>query len=337
MYAENHTPFPSAIFPSSEPLDRVTTLAVTAATYRLDGGALAPSLAQQPLQLAPGPIPNDRMHLKAGVSVCATGFVYPKEGEAKRAAARLAVGDHTIDVAVFGVRVWQRSALGGGLVPSAPLPFRRVEMSWKNAFGGAVLVPSSLHTVDGEEAILPEHEEAYPFNFDGTGFYPDEARALHQPLPQIEHPEQLVRRWDDRPEPTCFAPYPVYGGLRAGFVLRDGEVLDPRQAGKLASRAAPRATFDVIAPGTTIALEGMRPGGARIAFAVPPPPVWFDLRIGDRAERLVPALDAVDIDAEALEVRLVYRAMFTYDLVEFEVRRLSVEPSPELDVVRGGR
>jgi hypothetical protein len=264
---------------------------------------------------------------KAGVSVCATGFVYAPGEKARRAEAVLAVGDREVRVAVFGARVWQRG-LGGDLAPSTPLPFDRVAMTWENAFGGSVMVPSSRHSVDGEEAILPEHPEGYPLNFDGTGFYTTPAQAHHRPLPRIEHPEQLIERLDDRPEPVSFAPYPVYGGLRASFVLGEGPTIDPSRVGWLASRAAPRTTFAAIPEGTPIVLQGMRPQGARLAFAVPAPPVHFAMSVGEAASTTIPSLDAVDIDAEAAEVRFLYRADVTYDLVQFELRRLSIVPSP---------
>src|SRR6185295_6896186 len=99
-------------------------------------------------------------------------------------------------------------------------------------------------------------EAVYPFNLEGTGYYLDRDEARDQPLPQLEHPEQLVERWDDRPEPACFAPYPLYGGLRGATVVRDKEI-DLTRVGRLPSRSAPRTTFDRLEPGTRIAIDGM--------------------------------------------------------------------------------
>jgi len=327
MRFANDTPLPAAIFPSSESRDRIRAVVIAAITYRIREQRLSLVAAQRPLALASGPIPNDRMVNKAGASVCATGFVYAPGGEARRGQATLAVGEREATVEAFGPRVWQKG-LGGDLTPSAPLPFQRVAMTWKNAFGGSVMVPSSRHSVDGEDAILPEHPEAHPLNFDGTGFYTTEEQAHHRPLPPLEHPEQLIERWGDRPEPVSFAPYPVHGGLRAKFVLGEGATIDPSRVGWLASRAAPRTTFTAIPEGTPIALEGMRPRGAALAFTVPPPPVRFAMSVGEAESTITPSLDAVDIDAEAAEVRFCYRADVVFDLVKFELRRLSVVPSP---------
>jgi hypothetical protein len=44
---------------------------------------------------------------------------------------------------------------------------------------------------------------------------------------------------------------------------------------------------------------------------------------------VVPGLDAVDLDAEAAEVRLLWRAAVTYDLVQYEHRRARLEPTDD--------
>jgi hypothetical protein len=317
----NDTPLEAAMVPTCEAHgDAVTALFLCAVTYRAEDGVLALAPAQRPLLLAPGlPYPNDAMFFKAGVSVCATGFVYPRDREGRQGVASLRAGAAEAAIAAFGVRVWEPALVSGALVPSRPLPFERVAMTWKNAFGGIVEEPAGVLQVDGEEAFLPAHESGYPLNFDGTGFYTDARRALNQPLPQLEHPGQLLAHWDDRPEPVSFAPCPLWSGLRAQFVMCGGR-LDPTRIHRIPSRAAPRTTFERLDPGTQITLSGMRPSGAAISFAVPPSPVTVDLSVGGRAEQAGPALDAVDIDAEAREVRFVYRAAVTYDLVQFELR-----------------
>ncbi|AUX40056.1 uncharacterized protein SOCE26_014520 [Sorangium cellulosum] len=328
----NDTPLPAAMIPNAEEDDRVTAIFLAAITYRIAGGRLALAPAQRPLLLDPElPYPHDGMLQKSVASVCATGFVYPKEARAREATAVLRVGDRDAAIVAYGPRVWQR-ALGGGLTPSAPLAFERVEMSWQNAYGGVVQEPARVVRLDeedgGGEAFLPEHEGGYPHNFEGKGFATDAARALDRPLPQLEHPEQLIRRWDDRPEPVCFAPYPLWGGLRAASVWHDQQ-FDPGGTSKLTSRAAPRTTFDAIPPGTRIALFGMRPGGEALVFEAPAPPVAVAVAVGGTSERIVPALDAVDIDAEAAEVRLLWRMSVSYGLVQLEHRRARLEATED--------
>jgi hypothetical protein len=325
----NNTPLPATMIPTSEEGDRISALFLCAIKYRIEDDRLAVTRDQWPLLLGhTQPFPNDAVLLKKGVSVCAMGSVYPQSGEARVAAATMRVGTETRTIAVFGPRVWEKSIVTGVLSPSQPLPFKSVAMAWQNAFGGVVRQPASVVTLDGEEAFLPAHESGYAYNLDGVGFYTDARHALGQPLPQLEDPAQLIETWNTYPEPVCFAPCPLWSGLRARFVMRDGQ-FDVSRINRVASRAAPRTTFDQIEPGAIIALGGMRRGGERLSFATPPSPVDVVVTVGGASERVPLALDAVDLDAEAAEVRLLFRATVTYELVQFDVREATLEPTSD--------
>lgn len=316
MKLTNTTGLPAALVRSSESDDRITALLVAAVTYRIEGARVSPAPSQRPLDLeGRGPIPGDAMLLKDCASICVTGFVYG-EG-ARRATARLRAGDLDVSIAAFGPRVWRAGA--GSLSPTDPLPFERAAMTWKNAYGGSARRRAMVMKVGGEDALLPPHEAVYPYNPEGAGYYLDREEAVNQPLPQLEHPDHLISRWDDRPEPTCFAPYPLWGGLRGATVVRGKEV-DLTHVGRLPSRAAPRTTLEKIAAGAEVIVEGMRPRGEALRFAVPAPPVALVVSVGREEERFAPAVDAVDVDAEAGEVRVLYRAAFTYPLVPGERR-----------------
>lgn len=329
----NDTPLPAVMIPNGGGDDSITTLFSCAITYRIANRHLEIASRQRPLLLESiDNLPPDTIFAKDVVGVCATGFVYPTKGEqAREAMAALRVGAVDTQLIAFGTRVWRRGAWGG-LAPSAPLPFDRVAMIWENAYGGMTEEPAQIVELDGEEAFVPEYESGFPLNFSGKGFHTNESRAVDKPLPQLEDPRNLVQRWDDRPEPLCFAPYPLWGGLRAQHLLKDKH-FELSGVSKLGSRAAPRTTFDEIAPGTEILLAGMRPRGEILQFAVPPVPVRILVRVGNSSEIQIPRLDGIEIDAEANEVRLVYRAKVTYGLVQFEERRAVMEPSEHFPVL----
>jgi len=331
MLLINRTPLPVAMVPNAEEDDSITSLWLCAATFDIGRDRLRFSEEARPLRLvAEPPEIGDGYLTKAGTSVCATGFAYAPGGEALRSEARLFVGDQCLTVLVLGERTW-REMQGGTLVPSLPRPFDRVAMSWENAFGGSVIMPTRLQkTAHGEEAILPEHPEAYSENSDGKGFYTEAAGAVGQPLPQLEDPDKPVERWDDRPDPLCFAPYPMYGGLRARFLV-ESDVVDFTRHPHVLSRGCPRTTFGEIAFGTRIAVTGMRPGGEVLSFEVPEPPVTADVKVGKRHRRLTLYVDAIDIDAEKANVRIVYRALFSYPLVRYEERSCIVLPSSSFE------
>lgn len=320
MQVTNETPLPAALVPSSEETDEITALVLVAATWTIAEDGLRLAREQRALRLhATDEYPHDAHFLKDSVSVCATGHVYAPEEGVRRATAKLVVGDVEHAIAAFGPRVWQEGLVPGTLVPTEPLPFDAIAMTWRNAYGGTTFAATSVVKLDGEEAIVPEHDDAFPLNVDGTGFYRTRDQALLSPLPQLEHPEHLIQAWDDRPEPVCFAPYPLYGGMRAASIVRDKRV-DLGLLGRLPSKGAPRSTFASVPPGTAIRLEGMRPRGGVLAFTVPPPPAFVEVSVGAASVRVEPALDAVDIDADAGEVRLLHRATVRYGLVQYEQR-----------------
>lgn len=330
MHLVNDTPLPAVLIRNAEASDYITALLVACATFTIGEEGLSLSEQQKPVVVQhPGGLAGDAHFEKSGASVCATGHVYAPRGEARSADATLLVGEQTLRVRAFGVRVWQESLLGDRLTPTSPLPFQRVPMTWEKAYGGAVKRSASVIVMEGEEVIVPPHEEAFALNQIGTGYYPDRKLAVDQPLPQLEDPEQLIQSPKDHPEPVCFAPYSLGGGLRASFIMKDG-VPDPTLAGRMFSRAAPRNTFAELRPGTRIELSGMRPGGELLAFELPAPPCAAEVHLEGRVAPVAFRVDALDIDAEAASVRVVYRARFRYGLVQLERRHVRLFPADAL-------
>lgn len=337
MNLRNETPLEIALVRSSEPTDEVIVLVVCALTCRVgDGAPLVLAPRQRPLRLVDDTAETgevaDGHFLRVGVHVCAHGFVHPLEPGGAEGLATLRVGEIERHVAAFGTRVWSQGAFG--LAPSPPLPFERVAMSWDNAYGGHVRNPTTFLEHEGEEVIVPEHPVAHVLNPGGKGFFVTEQQAKGSPLPQLESPNQRIKAWDDRPEPACFAPYPVWGGMRARAVFdgRDGKV-DLARTPTLFSRAAPPQVFEDLPAGARVTLGGMLPGRERLSLTVPPPPVRASCRIGDEVTDLSMRLDAIDLFAEEREARFVYRAKHVYPLVQYELREMVCEGTPVLDAM----
>lgn len=206
-------------------------------------------------------------------------------------------------------------------------------MEWRHAFGGTVMRPWSCHRIDGDDVLLPGAPSHFPDNPHGTGFYLEECEE--GPLPLLENPDDRLRAFDHWPKPRCFAPYPLEGARRAELIV-EGERIRRSEIGRLSTRAAPELTFDSLEAGTPIVLGGMRPKGEPLAFSLPAPPFVGRLTVGPDEATVTPHLDAVDIDAEAAQVRLVYRAPFAYDLVRRERRELLVLPDGALEALPRG-
>jgi len=327
MLFVNHTPLPAALIPCAEGGDDMTVLAVAAVTCAIGAehpGGLHVVREQRAVERGNERVfPGDDHFIREGVSVTASGYVYAPDGKGTRADASLEVGEEKRLVRVFGPRVWQEGVFGA-LSPTAPRPFDRVPMSWELAYGGAVLRKTSVVKHEGREYIAPEHPVASPYNVEGMGFYLERGDAIEKPLPQLEHPDEPIRAWDDRPKPVCFAPYPLDGGMRP-LALLSGEKYDLNRMGRLTSRAAPWLVFSSIAPGTPVTLRGMRPKGQALSFVVPEAPVSLRVILGRALFRLEARLDAIDIDAEQAEARFVFRCPFRFGLVQNEQREVHLE------------
>jgi Uncharacterized protein conserved in bacteria (DUF2169) len=329
MICINNTPLPAILVPNAEAGDDIAALLVASVTYRFVGGAkpseaLVLTREQRPiLRGMDGEAPGDDVFVRAGVSVIATGSVHAAGGEARRAEAVLRVGSTSRTVVAFGPRVWQRGAMG--LTPSQPRSFDRIPMTWESTYGGRVRRPPSIVQHGGRDVIVPEHEVASPWNPEGTGFYLEERQAENHALPLLEDAAALVSKWDDRPEPLCFAPYPTRGGLRALAALdREGRV-DFNLAARLTNRAAPRMVFTDVPVDTLVSISGMRSDGETLAFELPPSPVFLEVDLDGATTRLDPKVDAVEIETDRGDVRLVYRTLFRYPLIQEALRIARLE------------
>jgi hypothetical protein len=332
----NHTPLPGVLIPCAEAGDEMTSLVVCAVTFAItpsssgnvpEGQTLALAPVQRPVEVGfQKPTPADDHFVRAGVSVTAAGFVHAPGGKATKADASLVVGEEKRVVRAFGPRVW-RDGMFGVLSATAPLAFDRVPMRWDLAYGGTLLRKASTTKYQGRDYIVPEHPAGFPQNLEGTGFYLDREGAVDKPLPQLEHPDVPIRAWEDRPAPVCLAPYPLRGGMRPLALVRDDEKVDLNRIGRLTAPAAPWLVFPEVPARTPIVLRGMRPRGEALAFQVPECPVSVRAILGPARFHLPMRLDAVDIDAEAAEVRFVFRVAFTYALIRYELREAYLEPT----------
>lgn len=97
--------------------------------------------------------------------------------QACRVAASL--GTLRKELFVIGDRYWN------GNIASDPVPFTEMPLDWEHAFGGTDYTRNPL----------------------GRGYEPIQVDGRKiQPLPNVEHPNQLVTHPNHRPEPACYGP-----------------------------------------------------------------------------------------------------------------------------------
>jgi hypothetical protein len=290
--------------------------------YRITAGGLVP-LADPPAPAPHDPPDTSIYAVWQGVSVTVAGHVH---GPTKPPFARLVqlrVGEVVRKIAVFGVRVWEK-AIFGGLTPSAPRPFDRMELSLERAYGGGFDVPPGL--VPHSDLPHPGYRHNHPLNPKGVGFYPDERAATHAPLPSFERPGALLQRWNDSPEPVAFSPCRELVGWRAQalgqrymqeHLARGGtreNLPPPTPSFRVLHHAPPELIFDEVTVGTRIEVEGLSEGPARLS--VPACLVRLAVQPVSKAGAVVepaPRLRSIHIDADRGLVLAVHALAFRYD------------------------
>ncbi|MDI3291754.1 DUF2169 domain-containing protein [Polyangium sp. 15x6] len=279
-------------------------------------------LVTGPMEHSPTDPPDVTKHpLWRGTSVTASGDVLGPSRPPFVRAVQFAIGNEVRRLAVFGNRHWDTSLLGG-LVASEPAAFHSIPMSFERAFGGSYILPPGL--LPGTDLPHPGGEVSYPLNEHGIGFYPDKNAAVDAPLPNLELADQLLKQWNDQPEPGCFAPCPDLVALRLRHVGVDHPIIGPEDAitpafqAKFASRAFTMSlhhapgylVFDELAPGTPIQLVGL--GKAIIRFSLPESRLRVTLRRGQNRTDVPPRIRSVHVDAEKMTVSCVYGYEFRY-------------------------
>ena len=174
-------------------------------------GTLVVAPRQQPVRLAPVYVGEpgasslrydiDLVYKKPATDILVHGNAHATKGSTVTSTnVGFRVGNITKELIVFGDRVWKSTALG--LVMTDPEPFERLPVIWERAYGGSA---------DRERKVWDIRNPV------GTGFISRRADAPGTKLPNVEHPDSLIRAWDDRPVPAGFGPIDRHWSQRAKY------------------------------------------------------------------------------------------------------------------------
>ncbi len=197
MKLDNRTAFAAGTIPLDGPEERPLLVVVVKATFDLAAAPdVRPAAEMLPLDYADDLVETERGPLtraEADVApprpctdVLVTGRACAPRGKRVPSLdARVRVGAVDKTVRVFGERTWRGRAFGGDLAPSEPVPFAEAAIDWTQAFGGAQCPENPL----------------------GVGFFVEKTKKKEvedTPLPAVEDPARLIRRWTDHPQPAGF-------------------------------------------------------------------------------------------------------------------------------------
>lgn len=320
MELENCTQLEAALLRGDLP-DGERTLAVVVAKasavidstglMTLDLALRAP-VCHEPVPHPHGQIPADLAPRKQGLDVLALGQAYHPtlEGGGESEVA-VSVHDQRRTLRVFGERCWYRSH-GGDWRVTPPQPFSLLSLSFLNAYGGS--------SFDAQGRDCP-----HPLNLDGKGFVACEEAIDGTPLPNLEHPEQLIQSWRDQPRPCSLAPAPRQLTVDAEQLAADQQSARARKEpfrvpAALWNDAVPRFRFEEALPGAAVSLSGM--SEQRIHGRLPELRLWADVQVGMGELRTPLRLDTLLWLPEERRALFTYRGSFTYRFVPRETRRV---------------
>lgn len=355
MKLTNHTPYPAKLMKNISPSPgRMMSCSIVRALFDVTtDGHMVPCTDQDwPVGASPGDTPfgprsGDKPFYTGGVDILLGGRVYQL---GRRVESRL---DISLEVGrifrrlftIFGDRRWVR-AKDGSLVPSTPDVFGSMLLSDSLTFGGTTTAKN------GQMA-------QYGPNPRGRGYYLSEAAAEGQLLPNIEDPNQLIQRYDERPLPPGIGFYPENGSLRpqaaidhpglAGVLGQTGAKAGNTQpipndllvgpdnlTPVLFNQAHPNMVIPAEKspkPGDLIRLSNGRKDGTSLDFVLPRGGFHLHVQLENR-EKVVPLhLDQIGIIAGEARVLLSYRTVIEYRLVQHERRMCSLYQGPVPDEI----
>jgi hypothetical protein len=242
---------------------------------------------------------------KPATDVVLLGHAVAPRAGATEVTVALRAGSLQQQAIVFGERAWFKSL--GQVSASKPRPFEKIPLVWERAFGGW----------DRSHADPARHvcEARNPV---GRGARPSKSFEEGLRLPNIEDPQQPLRRFGDAPAPVGFGFVSPHWQPRAALAGSFDERWQQERA-PLLPRNFDRRHLNAAAPGLTaagylrgdeaIAAVGVQAQGA-LRFALPglpPPRVEISFREGED-QAVTTNLDTVIIDADQRRVLLLWRA-----------------------------
>jgi hypothetical protein len=302
--------------------DILQAIVVVKATYRVDpGGVVALHDEQIPVLLEDSDtdfatIDTEVVPVKSSCDVAILGHARSPDPAVPVASldVKLKIGGHERALRVHGDRTWVRTQ--GGFRPSKPAPFTVMPLTYDRAYGGVA---------EGDDDNISAHFD----NPVGRGYLAREAAVAGAPLPNIEEPDDLMTRWDQRPRVAGVAPLSRQSAMRGMRGLRvDLEAQTTRIDPEMFTFAHPRMTLPAYPAGKTVRLTGVRPGAAPWSFALPSFDHSLRVELGDVAYELPVVADTLYLVPDESVFMVLARCTVLYQFKPERLRTLRLMPRP---------
>jgi hypothetical protein len=327
---ENATPFAFEPLVLADEELRPLFVPVVKATWSIAGPE--PKIADEQVPLAPAGqfwgepdassyrLEPECAFVKPATDVILLGSAHAPRPGAAEVLVAFQVGPVKKGVRVVGDRAFFKSVGTPGM--TKPAPFETIPLQWERAFGGW----DRSHADPRKHACERRNPVGLGFR-DAGGRFEDGLRA-----PNLEDPARPYRGWGDRPPPAGFGfvsphwePRAALAGTCDAAWERDRKPLLPRDFDRRFFNAAPAGQ---VAPGH---LRGDEPvvvtgatAGRGLSFRLPglPRPRVSFTRDGQPDAEVPLVLDTVILDAERLEVYLLWRGCAALSREPLEVRSI---------------
>jgi hypothetical protein len=337
MKLENATDRAAAFLPNSSPTSARHMLGCVVAREILrieaDGSTTPLADPRWPVgpEAAPTPLggfPGDRPFYAGGVGVLLGGKVFAPGGvPTTRLDVELEIGrTFRRRITVLGDRTWQRAADPAGgvapvVVPGPAKTFTVMRLDASRSYGGVARGPQGMKVPHQANAL-------------GLGFHLDEDEAVGKPLPNLEHPDRLLARWNDRPTPVGL------GYVAADSSLHAVSSVARKEDGSFTGADLLPSMFDhghpdmVIEPakapvaGDVIRLSHGRRGGEDLVVRLPDRAMHVFVQLEKRGWSLPLVLDQIGIGAGEDRLMLGWRVVYEYTLVKGERRWVTLREGP---------
>jgi hypothetical protein len=312
MLLANQTRWPALLQQADLGTDTRYAVVIMKATYqRQPDGRLVPAedpmpITGDPVETEYGILNGDVFLRKVGADLCVLGTMRLGR-KVRETTVTITCGDFSHRLRIHGDRAWVPTGLGETLVPSAPVPFSEMPLTYGRAYGG-------IATSNGLETPCPD-------NPIGRGYYLSREQAQGKLLPNIESATAApIRAWNDQLEPAGWAPYFMSWGLRA----RRSVALDPKTgtltnvSPSVFNNAHPELVLPRIEPGTPVAIDGVRDNPWR--FEIPSTQGHVQVSIGDQSFQVKTRIDGVFAWMDVERVVVAHRGNFKYVVQPGQVR-----------------
>jgi len=150
--------------------------------------------------------PVDIVLEKINSDIGLTGSIHtPGNKPVQNVLVSLQVGRYKKDILIWGDRYWKKKLFFPGFYMTEPEFFTEMPLIYERAFGGFDIKQKN------KKAITTIFES----NPIGTGFRNHKQSVNNHKLPNLEHPDHLIKSWKDKPDPAGFGFIdPAWGSLK---------------------------------------------------------------------------------------------------------------------------